>query len=475
MFEGLRLIQFDTGRRRMVFHSIAVAGLLVAAAAVGWVLPRFDTSWSILLLAGLVGLGVAVLLIEKSEMGLILLLFGAFLIPLEISATESVAINVVILIVPLIAAIWVLKGMRHRQVNVARSRTMLPMLVFLAAAFISWLYGNATWDIGFPQPGNLYLIQTGQYAIFVLSFMAYFIAAQQSVRVLRWLTYGFLVFGILALIGRYGGPIGQPFSVLTSNAAGNGAFFVWFTALAAGQGLYNRKLKSKWRIILVVAAISVPVLGFFFNTSWTSSWLPPLVVLMFLIWLRSRFSASVLAVFLILFVLSGLVFQFYDWEFERELSVGGRLILWESVWNLAKEQPILGLGLTTYRQYHVFIPLLTEHGAWYQPNVNSHNLYIDLFAQMGIVGLAVFFWLVAEIGVQSWKLRRRFSSDFKAAYVASAIAGLLGTLVASGVVEWMFPFVYNVGLSGFRFTVFIWIFLGGLVILDNLPSGEDSS
>jgi uncharacterized membrane protein YeaQ/YmgE (transglycosylase-associated protein family) len=84
--------------------------------------------------------------------------------------------------------------------------------------------------------------------------------------------------------------------------------------------------------------------------------------------------------------------------------------------------------------------------------------------------------MATEIGIQAQKLRKRFSGDFNAGYASAALAGLIGTLIASGIVEWMLPFVYNVGFSGFRFSVFIWVFLGGLVILDKLSlSQEDES
>ena len=294
---------------------------------------------------------------------------------------------------------------------------------------------------------------------------------------MRWITFGFLILGALAVFARYGGIFSEPIDLIMTDAGRNGAFYVWFVALAAGQGLFNQDLERRWRIALLVAAVLVPVLGFLLNASWTSSWLPPVIVLLFLFWLKSRFSAGVLVALIVAFVISGLVFRFFDWEFERELSVGGRITLWEAVWNLAKEQPILGLGLTTYRQYHLFIPLLTEHGAWYTPYVNSHNLYLDIFAQMGVIGLGVFLWMAAEIGAQAERLRRRFTDGFRTAYVAGAMAGLIGTLIASGIVEWMLPFVYNVGIKGFRFSVFIWIFLGGLVILEKLPKTvkEESS
>jgi O-antigen ligase len=469
MLDNIRLSRLDADRRRLAIHSITALGVLILAAATGLILPRLNTILSLLLLAGIIGLGVMLYLVEKPELSLVFLLLGAFFIPLEISASASVSVNVVIFILMMITGLWVVRGLRHRQLKLIRSRTMLPMIVFLIIALISWMYGNANWDIRFPRPSNLILIQAGQYAIFLLSFVAYFITAQQSTKVLRWVTFGFLGIGTMVIIGRYGGILGRPFNLLVTDAAGSGVFYVWFTALAASQALFNRQLNSRWRAGLFGTALMVPLLGFLFNASWTSSWLPPVIVLLVLIWLRSRTSAGIIIGLILLFVISGLVFRFFDWEFERELSVGGRFTLWESVWNLAKAQPILGLGLTTYRQYHTFIPLLTEHGAWYQPNVNSHNVYIDIFAQMGVVGLAAFLWLTTEISAQAWRLKRRFSDDFNAAYVAGALAGFIGILFASAIVEWMLPFVYNVGLRGFRFSVFIWIFFGGLVILDQLP------
>jgi hypothetical protein len=43
------------------------------------------------------------------------------------------------------------------------------------------------------------------------------------------------------------------------------------------------------------------------------------------------------------------------------------------------------------------------------------------------------------------------------------IGGLAGTLVAATMADWLVPFVYNVGMQGFRSSVLGWIFLGGLV------------
>jgi hypothetical protein len=42
------------------------------------------------------------------------------------------------------------------------------------------------------------------------------------------------------------------------------------------------------------------------------------------------------------------------------------------------------------------------------------------------------------------------------------IAGMLG--------DWFLPFVYNIGIAGFRSSILPWLFFGGLVTIDHLLS-----
>jgi hypothetical protein len=57
---------------------------------------------------------------------------------------------------------------------------------------------------------------------------------------------------------------------------------------------------------------------------------------------------------------------------------------------------------------------------------------------------------------------------FTHAYVVGALGGLAGMLVAGMLGDWMIPFVYNVGLEGFRASIFGWLFLGGLVAIEQM-------
>jgi len=446
--------------------TVAVCVLLLAAFVGGGANPGI-----LLSLLALVG---ATLLITRPEVGLASLALIAYWVPFEVAVSDSVSINGVMVLMPLLLGAWMVRAAIHGR-GFYWSRTFPPLLALVVVALVSWFAGNANWNMLVPQSQNLYFVQFGQWVIFALSAAAFIYAAQQTVFSIKLLVVTFLVLGTVALLVRYGGalvPIRGPWS--NYYAASNGTFFVWMSALAGGQALFNQRLSRIARYSLFLLAVSVPVLGFWQNTDWASSWLPPIVALMILVWLKSRsFSLFMLFVGVLLLIpFLGVLLTMYDWDFERDVSIGGRFVLWSSVLDLATASPWIGLGLTQYHQYFRFIPLLTDRGQWTSPNVNSHNLYIDLFAQLGILGLTVFVWAVAEIGGLGWRLNRAHKSDFGAAYVMSAIAGLGAMLLASGIVEWLIPFVYNVGFSGFRFSVFSWIFLGGLVAIERSQSSS---
>jgi hypothetical protein len=40
--------------------------------------------------------------------------------------------------------------------------------------------------------------------------------------------------------------------------------------------------------------------------------------------------------------------------------------------------------------------------------------------------------------------------------------------------DWVIPFVYNIGMAGFRASVLAWLFMGGLVVIEQLtPQAND--
>ena len=72
--------------------------------------------------------------------------------------------------------------------------------------------------------------------------------------------------------------------------------------------------------------------------------------------------------------------------FGRDLTFTGRMDLWQDVWALAIQQPVLGHGFGGF-----WVGLRAEdlwlHHEW-KP-VDSHNGYLDIFAEMGILGVVL--------------------------------------------------------------------------------------
>ena len=94
---------------------------------------------------------------------------------------------------------------------------------------------------------------------------------------------------------------------------------------------------------------------------------------------------------------------------------------------------------------------------------------MDLFAHGGLLGLGLFFWFSAEVIRLGWRLRTRFADGFAGGYVNAMLAAWIGALILMVFADWILPHVYNIGFPGFQASVLVWLFLGGLVALEQMP------
>lgn len=69
-----------------------------------------------------------------------------------------------------------------------------------------------------------------------------------------------------------------------------------------------------------------------------------------------------------------------------------RLAHWQAAVNMAQDQPLLGIGLGNYADEYSRYHLIN----WEAPLGHAHNLYLNLLAETGIVGLAAYlaFWIM---------------------------------------------------------------------------------
>lgn len=120
------------------------------------------------------------------------------------------------------------------------------------------------------------------------------------------------------------------------------------------------------------------------------------------------------------------------WKFRAVLDP--RLTLWAGALAMARDAPILGHGPHTfgvlYRAYLADLPL----PAWLPVDDRivpwAHNLYLEVLAEQGLVGLAALIAMLAAGVTAGWRLRRSSCPDTRTA-AAGALCGLLAFSVAA--------------------------------------------
>lgn len=128
-----------------------------------------------------------------------------------------------------------------------------------------------------------------------------------------------------------------------------------------------------------------------------------------------------------------------------------RLMLWETTWNMIRDNPRLGVGVGNYQRVQegydrpaVAMEMTRSH---------SHNNLLQVTVERGLFGLFIFLWiwyLVVKKGFYSlWKLRREGGLTF--GITLGSLAGLLG-FFADGI------FQNNFGDT--EVVIFFWLLVG---------------
>lgn len=439
---------------------LLIAGILLFSVA----LPIAAGHRSRILLVGFFPLAVSSLIfLRQPSLGLVALIVASLIVPLEIGTGSGTSINVTILLLVFLIGLWVLDMVaRQRQITLLRSRTFLPLGVFIAVAILSFFVGQLPW-FPFARQSAPLSAQLGGLALFILSASAFVLVANvvQELRWLEWMTWAFLALGALFIAGWLIPGLGSITRYLFQDKAtgSSSMFWTWLVALSFSQAVFNKKLPYKWRLVLGALAGATLYVGFFLNSDWKSGYLPPLVAVAAIIGLRSwRTGLALLPV-----VAVGFWYLSTEAVATDQYSTSTRLDAWLIMLEIIKFNPLFGFGPANYYWY---TPLFRIRG-YYVP-FNSHSQYVDIVAQTGLLGLAFFLWFFFEVGRLGWQLRDRVPEGFARAYVYGALGGLAGTLAAAFLVDWVIPFVYNIGFNGFRGSILAWIFLAGLVSLDHI-------
>jgi O-antigen ligase len=430
--------------------------------AVALVLPPRSATW---LLVGLLGLAVTAALWRWPTAGIVALIPASLLVPVALGTGSESSINAPMLLLLLLTALWLFDMVAvRRQIDIHLSRPELAVLALVAVAVVAFLAGQLVW---FPLAHHAPIrAQIGGVMIFVLSAAAFLLAAQRikTLRALEVLAGTFLLLGTGFAVGHMLPGLKRPLFTVYQFGSTTSQFWTWMVALALGQALFNRRMHPAMRLALAGLALVTLYSSFVVIDGWKSGWVPALATALVLIVLR--FPVSLLALALGAITFGQTIAD--ELLASDQYSAETRLEAWTLIGEVVKVNPVLGLGPANYYWY---TPLL-RIGGYYGLRFNSHNQYVDLIAQIGLVGLAVFGWFVWEIGRFGWRLRQIAPDGFAQGFVNGALAGLAGSLVAGMLGDWILPFVYNVGFFGFRASLFSFLFLGSLVALKKILNRE---
>jgi hypothetical protein len=117
------------------------------------------------------------------------------------------------------------------------------------------------------------------------------------------------------------------------------------------------------------------------------------------------------------------------------LSSNGRLDTWESALDEARAHPVVGSGAGTFERWWL------EHRDMPMKVRDAHGLYVEMFGELGAVGLAALLLVVGLPLVAAFRARR-------SPLVAPALAGFVAFAVHAGIDwDWEIPAVVLAGLT----------------------------
>lgn len=87
-----------------------------------------------------------------------------------------------------------------------------------------------------------------------------------------------------------------------------------------------------------------------------------------------------------------------------ELSVMIRIHLYRMAWEQIKKDPIFGLGSGNY--YMLLREIFVKNG-----NIHPHNLTLEIWVELGIIGLLIYLTIVLITSIKAWILIKRYRQN----------------------------------------------------------------
>lgn len=352
--------------------------------------------------------------------------------------------------------LWKLKMVSKEEVKIAPTPLNFPVLAFMVICTLSLLWSDSP------------MVSILELPLFLAGPILYFIIVnniKSKHQVNRLLTSLLIISSILGIYGIFQYQ-GIDFSFWEGNIArqqvfglfGNVNFFAEYLIipLTLAISLFFSCRNRTYKILLLVGILAMG--GSLILTFTRGSYLAIGVsaIFMFILYLVSRgkgFIKEYKKIFIFILVLVILLTFLFVLpnplnkpgtaiskikerisisQFAQDFALRRRIATWKFTIMMIKDHPLLGSGIGTFKYnslaYQAEFFNQENNRSLYPYGVadKAHNEYLQLWAELGIVGLAIFIWLIFNYFNYAIKLLKKIKDN----YYQGIVIGLMGAVVA---------------------------------------------
>lgn len=331
-----------------------------------------------------------------------------------------------------------------------------PFVAWSIVVVISLIWSNLFRDYSVFIWASFPFVQAASAAVMILAPFTLLVTGNflKTERHLQILVGLFLFAGVLGLVPMFLS-ISIPVNI-------RGLFNLWVIALSLSLAMFHPGLNKWFRGALLALAAAYVVWGLILHVTWLAGWLPGVIAAGVLVTIRTRVGAVLAGLVVVVVLFFNMAWINSVLAAEEDESGVTRMAAWETNWLITREHLLFGTGPAGYAAYYMtYYP---------QSGMATHSNYIDILAETGLTGFAIYAWLIGSIlwtGVKvNWRLRHQ--TGFLRAMACAGLAGAIACTVMMGFGDWLIPFAYTQTIMGFDYAIYNWIFMGTLIVVDRL-------
>jgi len=153
------------------------------------------------------------------------------------------------------------------------------------------------------------------------------------------------------------------------------------------------------------------------------------------------------------------VFMTRDSSGQLDPSAGDRVTLWENAMEIIRGNPAIGTGFDTYKFMHAV-----------GPYEDTHNYYVKIMLEMGIVGLLVFLGIISKIFGAGYSL---FCTELADDFLHGLGLGLAGMVVATMVANAFGDRWTYIEETGFMWVIAAMAIRGKMIASEHAPDEQN--